>query len=340
MKLKRLFKKNKQPSLSSRSLQKQGSTSSGETEPSQGSSHIVQEEIRVIVNAPDSPDKNENLENREHSNEDASFWSGLWCFLPSEDPVDEAKNSRIRDGKGGLPKIECVYDEAESTKAQLGCKCQSKLPPLDPKMWPQAPLLLRPRPNSGTRIVGIRRDAGVDYLWEPGMEKPWWHTLQDEWDSTEKNPEEVAPFCECCVILPINNGNETQGESLVADFETELFHGSLMLRLRHAEGTTKEASDDSKGFFSGVPFRYQATIRGKFKENLPWTELMTGTRLDRRPGKTPPKWLMWTALKVGTSGILPTKQPRNHCFVFLLTLIVYLPCSPLFCSSITDSFGL
>jgi hypothetical protein len=176
------------------------------------------------------------------------------------------------------------------------------LPPLDPKVWPQGPLLLRPKPNSGTKILGIRRDASDQYLWSPSSSnKAWWETLEEEWNQTETKAENnlELPISHNHDILPINNGNEAEGESLVTDFESELFRGSLLLRLRYAEGTTCDPSDDTKGFFAGVPFRYQAIIRGTFKTDLPWLDLMTGTRLERKPSKLPAKWILWTALKVG-----------------------------------------
>jgi hypothetical protein len=157
--------------------------------------------------------------------------------------------------------------------------------------------LFRPQPNSGTKIIGIRKDASSDYLWKPNEKTPWWHVLQEQWGSKATGPA-LHPCCEYCAILPINNGQEAEGESLVADFETALFHGSLMIRLRHSEGTTLDPSDDTKGFFAGKPFRYQAIIRGRYQTDLPYTELVTGTHLERPCGKLPPKWVMWTALKV------------------------------------------
>jgi hypothetical protein len=354
MKLKRFFNRKQQ----SRALRKQDSMSSGETE--------VHTEIRVIPNDPGTSvddEPNMTITAGNNNNKPSSvtwFWKDMLCFLPLSE--EDKEETRIQEHKGALPRIECIYDgvEADSTgesQSSAGihpakggcCKCSSsssshRLPPLNSKLWPQAPLLLRPRPNSGTRVIGIRRDAAAaaDYLWKPGMERPWWHTLHDEWDNNKSEKEKkkkgvVEPCCESCVILPINNGNEAPGESLVADFETNFFRGSLLLRLQHAEGTTEEPSDDSKGFFAGVPFRYQATIRGTFKENLPWTELMTGTRLDRRAAKVPPKWLMWTALKVGTCGCFNKVDMKNS----MIFLTHYASCcSPFFCSTAADSSGL
>jgi len=100
------------------------------------------------------------------------------------------------------------------------------------------------------------------------------------------------------MILPINNGNETHGETLVVDFESELFDGSVVLRIRHSEGTTKLPYDDSIGYFAGMNRRYQAVISGKFKKAIPITECTTGFVMERPAGKLPPKWLFKSALRV------------------------------------------
>ncbi|OEU15215.1 hypothetical protein FRACYDRAFT_148676, partial [Fragilariopsis cylindrus CCMP1102] len=158
------------------------------------------------------------------------------------------------------------------------CRCNTNfLPAIEPKNWPQAPIALRPTPGSNTRVKCIRFSNSDEPLWQ-------------------QLPHYAC--CEKCVILPINNGNEKPGESLVVDFESDLFEGSLLLRLRYAEGTTPEPYDDNIGYFKGVNRRYQACIRGRFKKSTPFTELVTGLRFDRRFGKLPPKWILKGALKV------------------------------------------
>jgi hypothetical protein len=112
-----------------------------------------------------------------------------------------------------------------------------------------------------------------------------WRILQHQWGSgaTTTGPEEDDDMkyrcCEYCAILPINNGNEARGESLVANFEMALFHGSPLLRLRHAEGrTTQTLSDDTQGYFAGKPSRYQTVVPGRFTSELPF--------IGRRSGRT------------------------------------------------------
>jgi hypothetical protein len=74
--------------------------------------------------------------------------------------------------------------------------------------------------------------------------------------------------------------------------------GTLLIRIRHTEGTTPQAYDDSRGYFNGVNRRYQAVIRGQFKQVLPWTDLLTGFHLDKPCGRLPPKFIVKSALKV------------------------------------------
>ena len=194
----------------------------------------------------------------------------------------------------------------------LPCACsRTRLPALDPKDWPQAPLLLRPTPGSGTKVKGVRFGKSREYLWEPGCDSTWPDRLAQHWgvDCSTKRREYC---CEYCAILPINNGNEPHGESLVVDFETDLFEGSILLRLRFSEGTTVEPYDDSKGYFRGMNRRYQAVVRGRFKRSVPFTELVTGFQLQRRLGKLPPKWIVGGGLKV-LSFFAPQLQAKLDC---------------------------
>lgn len=178
------------------------------------------------------------------------------------------------------------------------CPCQRGIltPQISPEHWPQRPLLLRPTPGSGCRVVGVRFSSSEDYLWSVGDEIDWAQRLHEHW----KRPyaEKVPVGCPECMILPINNGNEPKGEALVVDFESSLFKGTMLVRVRDSEGTTREPYDDSKGYFCGMNRRYQIVIRGTFLEEIPWTQCFAGLQLERPCGKLPPKWIMHGALKV------------------------------------------
>lgn len=188
------------------------------------------------------------------------------------------------------------------------CTCKrGKRPQLDPSAWPQAPLLLRPTPGSGTRVRRIRLVKGDDdddnaILWQAGQSSKltWPQALKRYWgktDDTETSGDDCE-MCSECMVLPINNGNEVTGETLVTDFESELFEGTLMLRLRYSNGTTRAPYRDDRGYFTGMNRRYQAVVRGRFREELMWTECRTGMVLDRPAGKLPAKWILKGAVKV------------------------------------------
>lgn len=144
------------------------------------------------------------------------------------------------------------------------CVCRSRFSPrLEPKMWPQRPLLLRPTPRSGTRVKGIRLSGCTDYIWNGKIQKTLWDkTLRARWQKTSSITDHDSDECTCpmCMTIPINNGNELDGESLVTDFESDLFDGSLLVRIRGAEGTTKDPYDDTKGYFSDVHRKYQVVM--------------------------------------------------------------------------------
>lgn len=180
----------------------------------------------------------------------------------------------------------------------LPCPCHSSAAPLlKPEDWPQYPILLRPTPGSSTRVKAIRFCDSKNPLWVPGSHLNWSQRLAQHWgrDCAE---EAHHPCCEYCAICPVNNGNEAQGESLVIDFESELFEGTLLLRLRFIEGTTPDPYDDSKGYFKGVNRRYQTVVHGRFKKPLPLTHMVNGYKCNRRFGKLPAKWILKGGMKV------------------------------------------
>lgn len=184
---------------------------------------------------------------------------------------------------------------------EVECRCCRQTRPIvDPKRWPQRPLLLRPTPESGTRIKGIRFSGSDKYLWDANKDTnlTWPEKLRAHWEFLPTSDDSKDTMCSKCMVLPINNGNEKAGEALVTDFTTAVFEGTLLLRLRHSEGTTATPYDDNKGYFKGVNRRYQAVIQGKFLKAMPMIELTTGMEFTRKVGKLPPKWIVKGGLKV------------------------------------------
>jgi Protein of unknown function (DUF1769) len=182
----------------------------------------------------------------------------------------------------------------------------TSIPPASPLHWPQRPLLLRPTPHSGTIVKGVRFVDDTDYLWTPAgssgrdggdhtvassssssrHHRSWMHALHTRWGMARDNATTGAgdehDSGESCCCLPINSGDELPGQTLVTDFESELFVGTLLLRIRNSHGTVRDDDDDdhhhrlSEGYFYGLNRRYQVVIRGRFKKAIPWTECFTG----------------------------------------------------------------
>ncbi|CAB9497488.1 expressed unknown protein [Seminavis robusta] len=191
-------------------------------------------------------------------------------------------------------------------RSAKGCFCHSNSVPIVPdSIWPQAPLLLRPTPNEGMCIKGVRFSGKTEHLWKPS-DGGWWLTPLYELagKDVQQLPPDVPAMCSQCCLLPINNGNEPVGEALVTDFETPLFEGSLLVRLRHVDGGATNTDpktmeyDDNVGYFAGLNRRYQVVIRGKFKSEIPYTDLFAGMVMNRPYGRLPPKWIMKGAIKV------------------------------------------
>jgi hypothetical protein len=121
--------------------------------------------------------------------------------------------------------------------------------------------------------------------------------------------EHFSGFCAGC-ILPINCGCEAPGESLVIDFESTHFVGTLLLRIkqakclheephRHSSSSPSQDSQPSnqKSYFEGKKRKFQAIVKGHFINPLPMNETVTGQTFDRPAGKLPAKWIVTPFVK-------------------------------------------
>jgi hypothetical protein len=158
---------------------------------------------------------------------------------------------------------------------------------LPPKEWPQAPLLLRPTPGSGTKVIGVRYADSDEYM------SRWWEEV-----SGCNHSKLSYTFCSECHCLPINNGNEEFGKTLVVDFESDLFQGTLQMRIRHAQGTTCEPYNDSYGYFSGLNRHYQCVIQGRFKrDGIPMIRCVAGQTFSD-PLNLPPSYVVKGGIRI------------------------------------------
>lgn len=156
------------------------------------------------------------------------------------------------------------------------CSDTSKILPSLPKDWPQRPVMIRPTPGSTTTIRGIRYASDRDY-------------------------KHFSGFCAGC-ILPINNGTEAEGRSLVVDFESSHFVGTLLMRMRDTQPAEKDSSNEASdnnnsSYFDKRKRRFQGIVKGKFKQDLPMSECVTGQDFSRRAGKMPAKWVVSAFIK-------------------------------------------
>ena len=102
-------------------------------------------------------------------------------------------------------------------------------------------------------------------------------------------------FCSGC-ILPINNGEEEV--PLVIDFESPLFVGTLMLRLREIPSINGVATTTTdKSYFEGRKRRFQAVVRGRFRKEVPISSCVTGQTFDRPAGKLPAPWMVRSIIR-------------------------------------------
>lgn len=201
--------------------------------------------------------------------------------------------------KNRFNNVALLYDSRPSrTNILQGVKCASfscdtcrdgKQPyiGLPPKEWPQAPLLLRPTPGSGTKVIGVRYADSEEYM------KRWWEEVGGG------NRSKLShTFCSECHCLPINNGNEEVGKTLVVDFESDLFQGTLQMRIRYAQGTNREPYNDSFGYFSGLNRHYQCVIQGRFKrDDIPMTRCVAGQTFSD-PLNLPPAYVVKGGIRI------------------------------------------
>jgi hypothetical protein len=111
----------------------------------------------------------------------------------------------------------------------------------------------------------------------------------------DKEYQDFAGFCAGC-ILPINTGKELPGESLVIDFETKHFVGTLLMRIKDAP-SLKGVKEGETSYFDDKKRRFQAVVKGKFKTKLKMSECVTGQVFYRPAGSLPAKWIVTSFVK-------------------------------------------
>ena len=115
-------------------------------------------------------------------------------------------------------------------------------------------------------------------------------------------------------ILPINNGKEVEGESLVVDFESAHFVGTLFLRIKQAPPAPRGKNDKTyntkdeikkdhcerslqRDYFANKKRKFQAIVKGRFRTPLSMSRCVTGQMFERPAGKLPARWLVNNFIK-------------------------------------------
>lgn len=175
-----------------------------------------------------------------------------------------------------LPRIDIPQNHPMLTTHAYPCASTFCRTPPEPSQWPQAPIMMRPTPGSSTRIRGIRYSNEREYRSPDG-------------------------FCAGC-MLPLNTGTERPGRSLVIDFETPLFVGTVMVRVLDVpRPTTIDEDYQSASYFDGKKRRFQVAIKGKFIKPLPMSRCVTGQSFDRPAGRLPARFIVLAVIRLISS---------------------------------------
>ena len=152
------------------------------------------------------------------------------------------------------------------------CADTYKKLPSPPSLWPQGPLMLRPTPGASMKIRGIRYADSLEYQSFPGI-------------------------CAGC-ILPVNTGREAPGKSLVVDFESPRFVGTLLMRVAGASSVDATHKQTETSYFDGKKRQFQVVVKGRFrKEGIPMSECVTGQVFDHAAGKLPARFIVNAFIK-------------------------------------------
>lgn len=183
---------------------------------------------------------------------------------------------------------ELVENEDVMIPPQIQVTSQMSLP--HPSEWKQHTLLLTATPNSGMIIRGIRRLCDPSFL--------------------DNNPLNSGYTNNGSLMqLPINNGKEQPRQSWVIDFETELFAGTALFRIRDCNTEALDTADSSVAsnhdYFGEKNRKYQVCIRGRFKRKVVMASCVSGLLLDQPLSisrktniNAPPRWVLRAAVRI------------------------------------------
>ena len=133
-------------------------------------------------------------------------------------------------------------------------------------------------------IRGVRYSSSTEHLEEFGSAPGY--------SSSTEHLEEFGSARGTTVSMPMNFGNEEEGQCLVIDFTTNLFEGTALFRIKLERRGHDECEQNQEYYFAGRKRTFQAVIKGRFVEPIPISECVTGQVFERPPAKLPPKFIL------------------------------------------------
>ena len=257
--------------------------------------HETKLSIAVDIHEREKEDDEQNHNNDDDKNppiqrEDSmSFCSKFLDLIPCNKQNTEHPDKSNRETNGddfgdNTTRIECILEQANDDEESN--EFESNLPssPNDARhsdghllrtapatMWVQEPLLLVATPRSGMTVRRVRRASQLSYFECP----------------LQGHPEAIK---ECsigndqAIQLPINNGKEDPLHSWVIDFETNLFAGTALFRIRGTKDWTPTQNNkmvlSPHDYFGKYNRNFQMAISGRFKEKVVMTDCFSGLLLD------------------------------------------------------------
>lgn len=178
------------------------------------------------------------------------------------------------DAKQTPRTLPSLADDAKPTTTAAPPTIPTYTLPPPPETWPQRRHLIRATPGSSTQIVGIR--------------------YSDESESLSKDP-----FWEKHSAVPINTGKEGPGQSIVVDFISTHFVGTVLFRIRGVQSAidddddSEQQEDNPDSYFAKRQRTFQGVVRGRFRNNLPMAKCITGQTFRRPAGTLPAHWIIF-----------------------------------------------
>jgi hypothetical protein len=132
--------------------------------------------------------------------------------------------------------------------------------------------------------------------------------------------------------LPVNNGTEGPGRCVVIDFESDLFVGTAMMRIKKARAPPRSPDGDANDpaavdgdvdadggtssgsyYFRDKKRTFQGVVRGRFKlRGVPMSECVTGQVFHRPAGRMPPWFVVNGAMSI-IRNLAPQMQASLDC---------------------------